>query len=76
MCEIIETRSVMEGFGIILILIVYLYGFIAYIKSLVNAARTNKWIWFVLMLLMWPLFFLYLIFEYDSSKKPEYSDEK
>ena len=40
-------------------------GFVAYIAALVNAAKTAKWVWFVLMLLMWPIFFFYLLVAYE-----------
>ena len=53
---------------------VFMFGFIAYIKSLVNAAKNNKWVWFVLMLLIWPIFILYLISAYDSSNESDYPD--
>ncbi len=51
----------------VLILIVALIGFIAYVKTMTNAAKTKKWTWFVLMLLMWPLFVFYLLFAYEFS---------
>ena len=47
-----------------------IWGFIAYIKALVDAAKNDKWVWFVLMLLMWPIFFVYLIREYKSPSPP------
>lgn len=44
-----------------------IYGFVAYIKALVNAARTEKWVWFVLMLMFWPLFIFYYMGAYTST---------
>jgi len=52
----------------IIMLIIIIVGFFAYIKSLINAAKTKKWTWFVLMLLIWPLFILYLLISYSSGK--------
>ena len=45
-----------------------LAGFIAYIKALADAARTGKWIWFVVMLLMWPTFVLYVMLDYGAEE--------
>jgi len=39
----------MDEIIILLGLIVIVIGFIAYVKALVNAAKTEKWLWFVLM---------------------------
>jgi Na+-driven multidrug efflux pump len=64
----------MEEIILLLIFMVFIFGFIAYIKSLVNAAKNNKWVWFVLMLLIWPIFIFYLISAYDSSNESDYSD--
>ena len=44
-----------------------IWGFVFYIKSLIDAAKSEKWVWFVLLLLMWPMFILYLVLEYKSS---------
>jgi len=52
---------------VVLILIVVFIGFIAYVKAMANAAQNGKWIWFVLMLLMWPIFFIYLLIAYEPS---------
>jgi len=57
----------MDEIIILLGLIVIVIGFIAYVKALVNAAKTEKWLWFVLMLLMWPIFFFYLLMAYEST---------
>lgn len=57
-------------------LLLLLWGFILYIKSLVNAAKSDKWVWFVLMLLIWPIFFLYLLVGYRALPKSKYLDER
>jgi hypothetical protein len=46
--------------------------FIGYILCLVNAAKTGKWIWFILMLLIQPLFVLYFFAGYDSTVSGNY----
>jgi hypothetical protein len=63
----------MEAIIFPLALIVILIGFVAYVKALVNAAKTSKWVWFVLMLLMWPIFFFYLLMAYESPSTSRYS---
>lgn len=35
---------------------------VLYVWTLVNAARNGKWVWFVLILLLWPVCVLYLLF--------------
>jgi len=57
----------------LMLLPLVIWGFIAYIKALVDAAKNDRWVWFVLMLLMWPIFFIYLIKEHKSSSPPNYS---
>jgi len=59
-----------------LILILGIIGFVAYVKALVNAAKTEKWVWFVLMLLMWPIFIFYLLMAYESPSTSHYSGEQ
>jgi len=44
-----------------------IFGFIAYIKALANAAKNGKWAWFVLMLLFWPLFCFYYMGAYKPA---------
>jgi len=51
----------------LMICLLIIIGFIAYIKALVNAAGRGKWAWFSLMLLFWPLFIFYYMGAYDSS---------
>ena len=63
----------MEEIIILLALIGILIGFVAYVKALVNAAKTAKWVWFVLMLLMWPIFVFYLLMAYESPSASRYS---
>jgi hypothetical protein len=38
-----------------------------YVWTLVSAAKNSKWVWFVLILLVWPLCLVYLIF---ADKRP------
>jgi hypothetical protein len=59
--EILIILFSLLGLGLLI------YGFVAYIKALVNAARTEKWVWFVLMLLFWPLFIFYYMGAYTST---------
>lgn len=40
---------------------------IPFLIAAVNAVRYKKWLWFVLILLMWPVTFLYLLFAYEKS---------
>jgi hypothetical protein len=54
------------------LIVALIWGFVMYIKVLVDAAKTEKWGWFVLMLLMWPIFFIYLNKEYKSSPRSTY----
>lgn len=58
----------MDLFIISLAGLLLVFGFIAYIKALVNAAQNGKWAWFVLILLFWPIFFFYYMGAY---RKPE-----
>jgi Na+-driven multidrug efflux pump len=59
----------MELLASLTILFVLIWGFVLYIKSLIDAAQSEKWVWFILLLLMWPMFLLYLLKEYKSSPK-------
>jgi len=62
-----DIASVVGGaIGALAGLLLVGWGVVAYIKALIDAAKTEKWGWFVLMLLMWPIFFIYLIKEYKS----------
>jgi len=38
--------------------------FVAYVVALVDAAKRDKWFWFVLMLLCGPIAFFYFIFSF------------
>lgn len=42
---------------------------VLYVWTLVNAAKNDKWVWFVLILLVWPLFLAYLLFA-DKHRPP------
>lgn len=64
----------METFTIILAGFIVVAGFVCYVKSLVNAAKNAKWVWFVLMLLMWPIFLLYVLVVYESVSESSYSE--
>ena len=35
---------------------------VLYVWTLVNAAKNGKWVWFVLILLVWPFSIAYLLF--------------
>ena len=59
---------------IIIFLVLASVGFLAYIIAMVNAAKTEKWLWFVLMLFVWPLFVLYLLLAYGSPSDSDNSD--
>jgi len=52
--------------GFLMVCLLIIIGFIAYIEALVNAASHGKWAWFSLMLLFWPLFIFYYMGAYDS----------
>ncbi len=56
----------MEPVLVLIIFIVVIVGFVAYIIALVNAAKHRKWVWFVLMLLFWPVFIFYYMGAYIS----------
>jgi len=43
-------------------LLVVIGSLVLYVWTLVNAAKNGKWVWFVLILLMWPFCLAYLIF--------------
>ena len=52
----------MEFFALLTLLAFFVIGglcFIVYVVALVNAAKTEKWLWFVLMLLFGPIFLSY-----------------
>ncbi len=40
---------------------------VLYVWTLVNAARNSQWVWFVLILLIWPFCLAYLLF---AKKRP------
>lgn len=52
---------------IFLIIGLAIVGFVSYIMALVNAAKTGKWTWFVLMLLFWPFFIFYYMGAYTRT---------
>jgi Na+-driven multidrug efflux pump len=58
-------ESLIGLFGAFVVLAMLIWGFVMYVKSLMHAAKTEKWGWFVMMLLMWPLFFVYLWSKYE-----------
>jgi hypothetical protein len=55
----------MEILLLLLFFLVGLLSFVGYVVALVNAAKTEQWVWFVLMLLFGPLFIFYLIFAFE-----------
>lgn len=57
------------GLFVLAVPLVVVIGFALYVWALVNAAKNAKWVWFVLVLLVWPLCFLYLLFAYERSGK-------
>jgi tellurite resistance protein TehA-like permease len=54
----------------LLLLPLLLLGFVAYVAAMVNAAQTAKWVWFVLMLLIPPLFLFYFFGAYTRLPPP------
>ncbi|MEX0960304.1 MAG: hypothetical protein WDZ63_13565 [Burkholderiales bacterium] len=57
------------GLLVLAVPIVVAIGFALYVWALVNAAQNAKWVWFVLVLLVWPLCFPYLLFAYERPGK-------
>jgi len=49
-----------------LMYIILLLGIFFYVKALVNAAKTDQWSWFVVMLLICPTFIFYYLFSYKK----------
>ena len=47
------------GVLVLLGFIVFIVGFVLYVKALVNAANSDRWGWVILMLVVWPLFIFY-----------------
>jgi len=55
----------MNDWSVLIALSVFLIGIgglVLYVWTLVNAAKNGKWVWFVLILLLWPFCVLYLLF--------------
>ena len=64
----------MNDWAVLIALSVFLIaigGLVLYVWTLVNAAKNGRWVWFVLILLLWPFCVLYLLF---ADKTP--SDQK
>ena len=56
----------MEVFVSLILILLIVLGFVGYVFALVSAARRTQWVWFVLILLFWPLFLPYLLVGYRS----------
>ena len=49
------------------LLLLAIGSLVLYVWTLVNAAKNGKWVWFVLILLVWPFCIAYLLF---AKKRP------
>ena len=63
---LILTQDLFDFTLLTLTLICLAVMFVAYFSALVDAAKSSKWSWFVLMLLISPTCILYYLGEYGS----------
>ena len=53
--------------ALLIVLVLAAGAFALYVLALVNAAKSGKWVWFVLILTFGPLCVLYLLFAYERA---------
>ena len=66
----------MESIIYIVVLPLLIWGFIAYIKALIDAAKNDKLGWLILMIFMWPMFIFYTKKEDKYSPSSKYTNGK
>jgi hypothetical protein len=66
--------SIGSAFALLIVLVLAAGGFALYVLALVNAAKNDKWVWFVLVLTFGPLCVLYWLFAYERAVPPRISE--
>ncbi len=51
------------------VFLLFIAGVILYLIALADAAKREKWNWFILLLVIWPLFIYYLLKIYNKTDK-------